>query len=137
MLSLTYKSLYPALSVIWDLFLWSWHFQWTDTDNYRAVWHQSHYKVTDKNNNVWFEGFDVHCITSITDWTTRLSVILVIMSVSTLKCTKYRYIALPCIIAELSFRKNLYKYLGIKACRQAKANAEKIHKTFLNGFLVW
>jgi hypothetical protein len=64
-------------------------------------------------------------------------VILVIMSVSTLKCTKYRYIALPCIIAELSFRKNLCKYLGIKACRQAKANAEKIHKTFLNGFLVW
>ena len=53
------------------------------------------------------------------------------------QCTSIVYIALPCIIAELSFRKNLCKYLGIKACRQAKVNAEKIHKTFLNGFLVW
>jgi len=51
--------------------------------------------------------------------------------------TKYKDIALPCIIAELSFRKNLCKYLGIKACRQAKANAEKIHKTFFNAFFLW
>ena len=32
-----------------------------DTENYRSVWHQMNYAVTDKNNNVSFEDLDIHC----------------------------------------------------------------------------
>jgi len=35
-------------------------YQQTETENYLYVWCQTHHDVTDKNNNVSFEGLDVH-----------------------------------------------------------------------------
>ena len=32
----------------------------TDTENYQSMWSQTHCDVTDKNNNVSFEGLDIH-----------------------------------------------------------------------------
>jgi hypothetical protein len=48
----------------------------TDAENYQTVWRQTHYDVTDQNNNVLFEDLAVH-YTII-----RLTTILVIMSSS-------------------------------------------------------
>ena len=51
-----------TLTVIWTFFLWShilltnwlwcWKLSW--------IWCQSHYEITDKNNNVSFEGLAIH-----------------------------------------------------------------------------
>jgi len=51
----------------------------SDNENYRSVWHCTHYGVTDKSNNVSFEALNKHYHSS----SVRLAVILVIMSVST------------------------------------------------------
>jgi hypothetical protein len=84
------------LSVIYTFFLWHnrgiidiiqgyCQYQRTDheTVNYLSVWCQTHYDVTDKNNNVSIEGF-TYIITSITACVIELTVIVVVMSVSTL-----------------------------------------------------
>ena len=35
----------------------------TDIENYRSVWHQTHFDITDKNNNVSFKDLYIHYIT--------------------------------------------------------------------------
>ena len=58
-----------------------------DNDNYRSLWRQAHFDVTDKNNNASFEDLDIHYHPYHS-----LTAILAIMSVSTFKAAVILYL---------------------------------------------
>jgi hypothetical protein len=60
--------------------------------NIRSNWRKTHYDVTDKNNNISFEGLNRHIITNIPAGPIRLAEILVITYVSTFKITVIPYL---------------------------------------------
>ena len=55
---------------------------------YQSIWHKTYYNITDKNNNITFEGL-TDIVTNIPAHPIGLAEILVIMSVSAFKIVRY------------------------------------------------